>query len=176
MRWEIWGLKWWEVPPFSLFWYFLIPQISHWGTPAIWTWLFYLTFILLLSLYWYLSYAPISFSINLHKSYFPLCEFSVSRSYFEMVIQAYGFSQITIIHILNGCSYIQHMWPFKVNWYSYWFLSFCLTFSQSRISQKKSLWGRTFEWLIAPYFEGCPILVLWDSMNVKPRVIAIIIS
>lgn len=41
---------------------------------------------------------------------------------------------------------------------------------------KESPLGRTFEWLIVPYFEGCLILVLWDSINVKPRVITIVIS
>lgn len=66
-----------------------------------------------------------------------LCEFNVSSSHFETMIPAYDFSQITVTHILNACSYTQHMWSFKVNFFSYWFLSFGLTFSQSKVFRKK---------------------------------------
>lgn len=78
-----------------------------------------------------------------------------------MVIQAYGFSQITIIHVLNDCSYPQNMWSFKVNLYSYWFLSFCLTFFQSKISPKKPL-GRTFDWLNHHYCN------FWNIFSKSP--------
>lgn len=72
-------------PLLFLFWHYLIPYVSHWGTPAIWTWLFCLIFFFITSTYEYFFYASISSSINLHKSYFQL--YFVNSVYLVIILR-----------------------------------------------------------------------------------------
>lgn len=58
--------------------------------------------------------------------------------------------------------------------FRYWYLFGEIVFWEG--FPKEAPLGRTFELLIALYFESCLILVLCDSINVKSKVITIVIS
>lgn len=157
-----------EYSPFSSLWHFLIPQVSIEGLlkfrPA------FSPFILLLSAM--LPSSPALKSVNV------IFHLYLVKSVYLLVIRDSGPSLWLFTDHNHICIKGQLLHTNFVALKSellQLLVSFLWLFPKQDFP-KETVLGRTFEWLIAPYFEGCLTLYLWDSIKVKSGIITIAIS